>query len=41
MCEDVFYVEESDFNQEIQLKKELFIHTILWKSRVKESRIIE
>lgn len=29
MCEDVFYVEERDFNQEIQLKKELLIHTIL------------
>lgn len=41
MCEDVFYTEEHDFNQEIQLNKELFIHTMLWKSGVKENRIIE
>lgn len=34
MCEDVFYVEEHDFNQEIQLKKKLGVE-------VEESRIIE
>lgn len=29
MCKDVFYMEERDLNQEIQLKKQLFIHIIL------------